>query len=181
MDYRQHLMIVFHYEDVADRQWRFSYAYKGDSLKDSTSAKRYTYVFGKGYHGRTAAERFQTLAESPRNNEDFEKAFSVATLSNEFFGKYRDIYADFVQYITGKRYEKIKNKWEEVKKKTLTLKFSRNSRMIIKRVRDYVKKMLGRLTFLCFLQRKGWMNNDRNFCRIFINRLLFRMTSLMPF
>ena len=29
MDYRQHLMIVFHYEDVKDKQWRFSYAYKG--------------------------------------------------------------------------------------------------------------------------------------------------------
>ena len=38
MDYRQHLMIVFHYEDVTNKQWRFSYAHKGDSLKDSTSA-----------------------------------------------------------------------------------------------------------------------------------------------
>ena len=87
MDYRQHLMIVFHYEDVKDKQWRFSYAYKGDSLKDTTSAKRYTYVFGKGYRGRTAAERFQVLAKSQRNNEDFEKAFSVAALSDEFFDK----------------------------------------------------------------------------------------------
>jgi len=163
MDYRQHLMIIFHYEDVTNRQWRFSYAYKGDSLKDSTSAKRYTYVFGKGYRGRTAAERFQTLAESPRNNEDFEKAFSVATLSNEFFGKYRDIYANFVQYITGKRYEKIKNKWEEVKKEDPNTEIFSQFKNDNKRVRDYVKKMLGRLTFLCFLQRKGWMNNDRNF------------------
>lgn len=163
MDYRQHLMIVFHYEDVADRQWRFSYAYKGDSLKDSTSAKRYTYVFGKGYRGRTAAERFQTLAESPRNDEDFEKAFSVAALSDEFFDKYRDIYADFVQYITGKRYEKVKNKWEEVKKEDPNTEIFSQFNNDDKRVRDYIKKMLGRLTFLCFLQRKGWMNNDRNF------------------
>lgn len=163
MDYRQHLMIIFHYEDVTNKQWRFSYAYKGDSLKDSTSAKRYTYVFGKGYRGRTAAERFQTLAESPRNNEDFEKAFSVATLSNEFFGKYRDVYADFVQYITGKRYEKIKNKWEEVKKEDPNTEIFTQFNNDDKRVRDYVKKMLGRLTFLCFLQRKGWMNQDRNF------------------
>ena len=163
MDYRQHLMIVFHYEDVTNRQWRFSYAYKGDSLKDTTSAKRYTYVFGKGYRGRTAAERFEVLAKSPRNDEDFEKAFSVAALSDEFFDKYRDIYADFVQYITGKRYEKIKNKWEEVKKEEpnteIFLQFNNDD----KRVRDYIKKMLGRLTFLCFLQRKGWMNNDREF------------------
>lgn len=163
MDYHQHLMIVFHYEDVKDKQWRFSYAYKGDSLKDSTSAKRYTYVFGKGYRGRTAAERFQTLADSARNNEDFEKAFSVVALSNEFFDKYRDIYADFVQYITGKRYEKVKNKWEEVKKGDPNTEVFSQFNSDDKRVRDYIKKMMGRLTFLCFLQRKGWMNNDRNF------------------
>lgn len=163
MDYRQHLMIVFHYEDVTNKQWRFSYAYKGDSLKDTTSAKRYTYVFGKGYRGRTAAERFEILAKSPRNDEDFEKAFSVAALSDEFFDKYRDIYADFVQYITGKRYEKVKNKWEEVKKEDPNTEIFSQFNNDDKRVRDYIKKMLGRLTFLCFLQRKGWMNNDRNF------------------
>jgi len=166
MDYRQHLMIVFHYEDVANKQWRFSYAYKGDSLKDTTSAKRYTYVFGKGYRGRTAAERFEVLAKSPRNDEDFEKAFSVAALSNEFFDKYRDIYADFVQYITGKRYEKIKSKWEEVIKATPNTEIFSQFNNDDKRVRDYIKKMLGRLTFLCFLQRKGWMNNDREFLQV---------------
>ena len=163
MDYRQHLMIVFHYEDVTNKQWRFSYAYKGDSLKDTTSAKRYTYVFGRGYRGRTAAERFQILADSPRNNENFEEAFSVAALSDEFFDKYRDIYADFVQYITGKRYEKVKNKWEEVKKEDPNTEIFSQFNNDDKRIRDYIKKMLGRLTFLCFLQRKGWMNNDRNF------------------
>lgn len=163
MDYRQHLMIVFHYEDVTNKQWRFSYAYKGDSLKDTTSAKRYTYVFGRGYRGRTAAERFEVLAKSPRNDEDFEKAFSVEALSDEFFDKYRDIYADFVQHITGKRYEKIKNKWEEVKKEEPNAEIFSQFNNDDKRVRDYIKKMLGRLTFLCFLQRKGWMNNDRNF------------------
>ena len=163
MGYRQHLMIVFHYEDVTDKQWRFSYAYKGNSLEDTTSAKRYTYVFGRGYRGRTAAERFEILAKSPRNDEDFEKAFSVAALSDEFFDKYRDIYADFVQYITGKRYEKVKNKWEEVKKEDPHTEIFSHFNNDDKRVRDYIKKMLGRLTFLCFLQRKGWMNNDRNF------------------
>ncbi len=163
MDYHQHLMIVFHYEDVTNKQWRFSYAYKGDSLKDSTSAKRYTYVFGKGYRGRTAAERFEILAKSQRNNEDFEKAFSVAILSDEFFKEYREKYADFVQYITGKRYEKVKNKWKEVIKEEPNIEIFSQFNNDDKRVRDYIKKMMGRLTFLCFLQRKGWMNSDRNF------------------
>lgn len=32
-----------------------------------------------------------------------------------------------------------------------------------KRVRDYIKKMMGRLTFLYFLQRKGWLNNNYDY------------------
>ena len=162
MDYRQHLMIVFHYEDVKDKQWRFSYAYKGDSLKDSTSAKRYTYVFGKGYRGRTAAERFQTLADSTRNNEDFEKAFSVAALSDEFFDLYRAYYAVFVEYITGEKYTNEKklnaiiNHWDWLQNDNsgqFTTTFDGNA----KDVRDYIKKMFGRIVFLYFLQRKGWL------------------------
>lgn len=160
MDYRQHLMIVFHYEDVTNKQWRFSYAYKGDSLKDTISAKRYTYVFGHGYRGRTAAERFDILAKSQRNNEDFEKAFSVQALSDDFFNGYRELYADFVEYLTGKRYEKVKGKYEEVYKHAPDHQFESTFDGDPKRVRDYVKKMFGRIVFLYFLQRKGWLYND---------------------
>ena len=32
-----------------------------------------------------------------------------------------------------------------------------------KKIRDYVKKMMGRITFLHFLQRKGWMCSDLNY------------------
>lgn len=175
MDYRQHLMIVFHYEDVVKKQWRFSYAYKGDSLKDSTSAKRYTYVFGKGYRGRTAAERFEVLAKSSRNNEDFEKAFSVAALSDEFFNLYRAYYAAFVEYITGEKYtdetklNAIIGKWnwlQNDESNQFTTTFDDNA----KDVRDYIKKMFGRIIFLYFLQRKGWLydadgNHDPRYMR----------------
>lgn len=175
MDYRQHLMIIFHYEDVTNKQWRFSYAYKGDSLKDSTSAKRYTYVFGREYRGRTAAERFQTLANSPRNNDNFEEAFSVAALSDEFFDKYRAYYAAFVEHITGEKYTDEKklntiiNRWEWLQKdesNQFTTTFGANA----KDVRDYIKKMFGRIVFLYFLQRKGWLydaegNSDARYMR----------------
>lgn len=158
----QHLLMVFHYENTIGTPWRFSYAYMG-SESNTTSPKRYTYVFGRGFTGRTAAEQFNYLAGTEKYNEHFEKAFSVAALSDEFFKRYREIYADFVQYITGKRYEKIKNKWEEVKKEDPNTEIFTQFNNDDKRVRDYIKKMLGRLTFLCFLQRKGWMNKDRNF------------------
>lgn len=162
MDYRQHLIIVFHYEDVANKQWRFSYAYKGDSLKDTTSAKRYTYVFGKGFRGRTAAERFEVLAKSQRNNEDFEDAFSVQALSDDFFNLYRAYYAAFVEFITGQKYTDEKklnaiiNRWDWLQKDNsgqLSSTFDGNA----KDVRDYIKKMFGRIVFLYFLQRKGWL------------------------
>lgn len=158
-----HILMVFHYEDAEGKSWRFSYAYKQDTLANTTSAKRYTYVFGRDFRGRTAAERFCVLAQSERKDSDFVDAFSVEALSDNFFDRYRDIYADFVQYITGKRYEKIKNKWVEVKKEDPNTEIFSQFNNDDKRVRDYIKKMMGRLTFLCFLQRKGWMSNDRNF------------------
>lgn len=165
MDYRQHLMIVFHYEDVTNKQWRFSYAYKGDSLKDTTSAKRYTYVFGRGYRGRTAAERFQILADSPRNNENFEEAFSVAALSDEFFDKYRAYYAAFVEYITGERYSDERELNKQLSKFNWLQKDSNNQFTAVfeskaKEARDYIKKMFGRIVFLYFLQRKGWLYDN---------------------
>jgi uncharacterized protein YaaR (DUF327 family) len=41
--------------------------------------------------------------------------FSVERLNKEFFNKYKEFYEDFVQYITGKRFEKEKGKWVEKK------------------------------------------------------------------
>ena len=162
MDHQQHLMIVFHYEDTEGKQWRFSYAHKGDSLKDSTSAKRYTYVFGRGYRGRTAAERFEILARSERTDKDFEEAFSVAALSDEFFKKYRAYYAAFVQYITGEKYSDEKDLNAELKSfDWLQTDAGDQFRGVFdsdaKSARDYIKKMFGRIVFLYFLQRKGWL------------------------
>lgn len=156
----QHMLIVFHYENTAGTPWRFSYAYKAGSIAGTTPPKRYTYVFGKDYRGRTAAERFNILANSQRNNSDFEKAFSVEALSDEFFDKYRNIYADFVELITGKRYEKEKGVYVEKFKHEPDPQFASTFDNQDKTVRDYVKKMFGRIVFLYFLQRKGWLYDD---------------------
>lgn len=159
-----HAFILFHYEDEPNRPWRFSYVYKeANNAGTRQVAKRYTYVFGKDYRSRTAVERFNVLANSPKNDEAFAKAFSVETLSNEFFDRYRELYADFVQYITGKRYEKVKGKWEEVVKHDPNSQFASSFDSDDKQVRDYVKKMFGRIVFLYFLQRKGWLADNRQY------------------
>ena len=158
-----HAFMVFHYENPEGRNWRFSYAYKRGTQADTTEAKRYTYLFGKNLHCRTAIDRFVDLATSKKDNKAFLEAFSVEALSDEFFAKYRKQYAKFVRYITGKEYVKEGSKWVEKQtgepNERLFSAFDHNE----KTVRNYIKKLMGRITFLHFLQRKGWMCGDYNF------------------
>jgi hypothetical protein len=162
--------MVFRYENPENRSWRFSFLQKGSSQKDSTTAKRYTYVFGREYNPRTANERFNKLSgkvdengDSLVEDADLEEAFSVEALSDEFFAKYKCIYANFVQYITGKRVVKTSKGWAEKimhqPEEILYDAFNHDD----KRIRDYVKKLLGRIIFLYFVQKKGWFNNDLNY------------------
>lgn len=160
-----HILMVFHYEDAEGKSWRFSYAYKQDTLANTTSAKRYTYVFGRDFRGRTAAERFCVLAQSERKDSDFVDAFSVEALSNEFFDLYRAYYATFVEYIIGEKYtdeKKLNNiiKAWNWRTNDTTNQFATTFDSDAKATRDYIKKMFGRIVFLYFLQRKGWLYNS---------------------
>lgn len=180
--------MLFHYEHPeGGRSWRFSYFYK--SATDSMDRKRYTYVFGEGQSSKTANERFNLLSDALHGsktvyNAAIEDAFSVEKLSDEFFYKYLGFYASFVKYITGEptSQEEGDHKITErafretlAKMDALAMNDSHDlfntsfasaypdKKARTKAVRDYVKKMMGRLVFLHFLQRKGWMCSDRKF------------------
>ena len=151
-------LVVF---DSGDH-WRLSFIC--DIKEEATSPKRYTYVFGcPDLLYRTPIERFNILMKKGISFENLKTAFSVEALSDEFFDKYREQYADFIQYITGKRIVKVGSKWEEKvlckPNAALMLAFDHDE----KKIRDYIKKMMGRITFLHFLQRKGWMCGDLNY------------------
>ena len=158
-----HAFIVFHHRVLNGTEWRFSYVYKQDKNANTTDAKRFTYLFSRELHARTAIDRFETLANSNKSNEALLEAFNVEALSDDFFEEYRTQYAKFVKYITGKEYVKEAGKYVEKStgkpNEKLYAAFNRND----KAVRDYVKKLMGRITFLHFLQRKGWMNHDMNY------------------
>ena len=161
-------MVVF----VQDDKWRFSYISKRkvknsatNEIQDKeTAPKRYTYLFGKNEKALTAAIRFDKLIQKQQGNifqfltlDDFEEAFSVEKLSKEFFKNYKDAYEDFVQYLTGKRYGKKGNKYvEQVIHEPdwqLTALFNKDE----KQARDFCKRMMGRIVFLYFIQKKGWL------------------------
>lgn len=149
--------------------WRLSFIC---DIKDkATSPKRFTYVFGnRELFYKTAVERFRYMQKEGISFKNMKTAFSVEALSDEFFDRYREQYADFIQFITGKRFEKSGNKWVEKVKgepdKAMMEAFGGDE----KKIRDYVKKMMGRITFLHFLQRKGWMNGDLNYMQHLFER-----------
>ena len=107
------------------------------------------------------------ITKNVKGCKDFEtlhkrwlKSFSIDVISDAFFDKYKLIYEDIVEYATGKRMVKVGNKWEEHDNgspcASIMQQFSKFSDPN-KAVRDYVKKLMGRLVFIQFLQKKGWM------------------------
>mgnify|MGYP002520808187 CR=1 FL=1 len=162
MENDSNALIFFHFTDNA-KEWRVSYVNKADSLKNSTSAKRYTYLCGPEHSCRTIAERFSTLEGlSTIKDENMLEAFAVAPLSDDFFNEYREHYADLVEYISGKRFVKKGGKFVEEKTKKAASEFANAFNGDDKAVRDFVKKLMGRLVFLQFLQKKGWLGVQKN-------------------
>ena len=143
--------------------WNF--AEDGTYQKESTDTKRYTYLLGEGHRSRTAIQQFEELKKSDLNLKALTKAFSVEAVSDMFFNEYKKNYEDIIQYITGKRMVKVANKWEE---KVINEPCEEIMQEFAhfpnpeKSVRDYVKKLMGRLVFLQFLQKKGWLGVPAN-------------------
>ena len=104
----------------------------GEFVNKETAPKRYTFLLGKNEPCTTAASRLKELADKRTYGSiyltDVTDAFSVERLNKEFFNGYKAQYKKFVDTLSD-----------------------------TKQHRDYVKKLLGRLVFLQFLQKKGWM------------------------
>lgn len=146
--------------------WRFTYVSEltgfdaeGEFISIKTEPKRYTYILGEGETCRTAAERFALLVTKGKKAglDDIKDAFSVEKLSKAFFDEYKSQYEDFVEFLTGKRIIKIDGDWQEkqIRQPSPQLAFIFHGSE--KAARDFCKKMLGRIVFLYFIQKKGWL------------------------
>ena len=113
--------------------WRLSFVC--DVKGENTAAKRFTYVFGESdNYYNTPVGRFDALQRNGISFENIKDAFSVERLNKDFFNGYKERYVKFLKHINDDTKEN----------------------------RDYVKKLLGRLVFLQFLQKKGWMGVPAN-------------------
>ena len=142
--------------------WRLSLIC--DLKEDATSTKRFTYVFGdeKAFY-KTPILRFESLRTKANEFLEIKKAFSVEALSDDFFDAYRKQYAEFVKFITGKEYVKKGNKWVEQETGEPDVQYFTSFKEDDKLVRDYIKKMMGRIVFLYFLQSKGWLAGNLHY------------------
>ena len=131
------------------RHWRLSYIC--DHKEGTTSAKRFSYVLGdKQGQYKTPLERLDRVAAKAGHfkMDDLRDAFSVDALSKEFFDEYH------------RHYDRILRTTVELISKDPTL-YSGLSKLFA----DYIKKMMGRIVFLHFLQKKGWLNGDPEFLK----------------
>lgn len=155
------VLAVFHQAGKPD--WRLTYACKRSQLDEDTleitstqtAPRRYTFLLGQHEPCRTAAGRLAELREKGEHLtlEELEKAFSVERLNKDFFKDYKKHYEAFVAHLLSPENAKTTRSAFGI----ATHKEKAAQDKADKPVRDFVKRLLGRLVFLHFLQKKGWM------------------------
>ncbi len=146
--------------------WRLTLVAKDSVLTDkgvkekTTNAKRYTFLLGPSETCKTAAERFEVLStEKEITFQTLVNAFSVEKLSKAFFDEYTLHYQNFCDYLQESNYRK------SVFNITFPAGATKQEKdKASKPIRDFVKKLLGRIVFLYFVQKKGWLGaSDTNY------------------
>lgn len=143
-------IVAFYSESEAS--WRLSfvrldYTFTEKGLTEElTPAKRYSYLVGEKEPIHTAKAQLLPIFENDMKNptlDEIEEAFSVETVTKEFFNEYKEKYLEVKEYLESNE-EFIK---EAGILKLETAKFSE----------QFAKKLMGQLAFLYFLQKKGWL------------------------
>lgn len=168
-------LLAFYYKE-GESSWRLSYAYKraaldekGEIARVATDLHRCSYLLGPGENTHTPALRLQTLSGAVAARMgvarvgrtrvgdnlghlyllDIEKAFSVEAVSEKLFADYRIFYDRFAEELAMPVNRALFG---------LPARGDFNPRSPeAKPLRDFAKKLMGRLVFLKFLEKKGWL------------------------
>jgi hypothetical protein len=117
---------------------------------DLTPAVRLSFLVGRNERSHTAqAQLVKILADTEHDPPlaALEKAFSVETVSDEFFEQYRILFLRLRQAV-----DAVSAKDANVRSEFTTKDISPV---------DFSKKLLGQIVFLYFLQKKGWLGLTR--------------------
>ena len=135
--------------------WRFSLIKMESSFKKTdtgikveeefTPAKRWSFLVGKNENSHTAQSQLVGILandEVAPTLDELEQAFSIETVTNEFFTKYTDLFL------------RMKEALDVLLENDPQLKSDFKDKEID--TADFAKKTMGQMAFLYFLQKKGW-------------------------
>lgn len=143
-------LVVFYNEDSL--HWRMSfirlnYEFTMKGIEEKiTPAKRLSYVVGEGEACKTAKDQFYTLAnlEESVSLSKLEEVFALEKVTNEFFKEYKNKYLDIKETLINDE-----NFMAEAKK--------HDSEKPESFAEGFAKKLMGQISFIYFLQKKGWL------------------------
>ena len=153
-------LVAFVSPDQID--WRFSIVrmdYKFEETKtgkikikeEFTPARRWSFLVGANERSHTAQSRLVNILANDMQAPTFvelEEAFNIETVTKEFFHKYRDLFVY------------TKEALDKVVKNDARIKADFEAKGV--NTVDFVKKLLGQVVFLYFLQKKGWFGVGLN-------------------
>jgi hypothetical protein len=140
------------------RSWRFSFVrMEYESKRDPktgkiaiearlTPARRFSYIVGKYESCHTAQSRFLDLLQDTETRPSLakiEEAFSVETVTDEFFRQYKELFLG------------LKDELDKLAKNDPTIAGEFAEKRLS--IADFAKKLMGQIVFLYFLQKKGWL------------------------
>lgn len=134
----------------ASAEWDFV---EGKLCKTETPSKRYSFVFGPSEPCTTGSQRLYTLSQqrSSANFADLVNAFSVEKLNKDFFSGYIEQHKQLLWAVCKKNGSNFFN----IKQPEDLKELIRDNQY--KPIRNFVKRFMGRIVFLYFVQKKGWL------------------------
>jgi len=124
--------------------------------KKYSNPKRYSYYLGPDAKTKTP-EQYLIKRGQAKNFNDLLNRFSVEVVTKEFFDKFRNWFDD------------TKGEFEKLNKSIcLGLRDKYSGEDYKEQVNKFSFTFLGRLIFIYFIQRKGWVEDNKNFIKEFI-------------
>lgn len=129
-------------------KWRLSFIRieygfaEGKISTHLTPAKRYSYIVGRDEPCHTAQERLYSIFTKDDANPslaELEEAFSVESVTKQFFADYREKYLAVKEYLEN------------------NTDFMREAERCGFTSEQFTKKLMGQIVFLYFVQKKGWL------------------------
>ncbi len=145
-----------------EEDWRFSLVkmdYKFEQAQtgrmkakeEFTPARRWSFLVGANENSHTAQSRLVNILANDEHSPtlaELEQAFDIETVTKEFFIKYRELFI------------RTKEELDKVVKTDAKIRDDFETKGV--NTVDFAKKLLGQITFLYFLQKKGWFGVGRD-------------------